>query len=145
MNLKFNRSTLDYLATYFQSLCANLTAESITSTDNTDNPLTTAADITNATDSDVTTDAETAFDAIIFITVVLSFYSVGVVVMLVMYMREEKKDYEEEKVVQGYFKMMTQKPQQHVIITAVINPAHLLSRVATVRPTTSAHVNAIQV
>ena len=139
MTLQFNRSTLEYLASYFQSLCANQSSPT------TDFNAVASADVTsvgddvsaaNTTRDDAAADAEAAFNAFLFIAVVLSFYSAGVVVMLVMYMREEKKDYEEDKLVHGYFKMMTQKKTQHVIITAVIKPASLITHIndiATVR------------
>ena len=142
MALQFNRSTLDYLASYFRALCVNQSSPTTDFNAVARTDVTSVADdvsTANTTRDDAAADADAAFNAFIFIAVVLSFYSAGVVVMLVMYMREEKKDYEEDKLVHGYFKMMTQKNTQHVIITAVIKPASLISHINDITTVRASH------
>lgn len=46
----------------------------------------------------------TQYDALMYIIVVLAFYSFGMVLMIIKYLKVERRDLEEEKVLEDYFK-----------------------------------------
>ena len=86
----------------------------------------TGFNVTSPTDDD-TADG---LAALMYLVAVLGFYSIGVVIMLVMYARQETRDYEEEQVLDEYMRMMTQKQESTVIVTAVWHPLSLLAGIS---------------
>ena len=91
----------DLLRQYLGIICRNITGSVNCTVTTEETPI-------DHTESNDATDTSSGFDAFVFICVVLSMYSVGIVVMLVTYVREEERDYEEEKIVREYFKMIVQ-------------------------------------
>ncbi|KAK2152074.1 hypothetical protein LSH36_340g02031 [Paralvinella palmiformis] len=51
-------------------------------------------------------------DALLYIIVVLGFYSLGVICLMVKYLKEEKKDIEEEIVLENFLKNKPQTPHE---------------------------------
>jgi hypothetical protein len=48
---------------------------------------------------------DTDFGAVMYITAVLVFYSLGIVVMIIKYLRTERKEIEEEAALESFFKV----------------------------------------
>ena len=80
-----------------------------------------ASDITTTTPSSSSTEegegagagADTDFGAVMYITAVLVFYSLGIVVMIVKYLKTERKEMEEEMALDSFFKGIPSKKIEH--------------------------------
>ena len=57
--------------------------------------------------------ADTDFGAVMYITAVLVFYSLGIVVMIVKYLKTERKEMEEEAALENFFKGIPSKRIEH--------------------------------
>ncbi|XP_070196482.1 uncharacterized protein [Littorina saxatilis] len=70
--------------------------------------------------------------AVMYIIVVLVFYSTGVMVMIVRYLRTEKKELEEEVTLENFFKSMPDKraEQEHRVNTVAIRAFHTLTSIS---------------
>ena len=150
-DLNLNQSTYDAIVDYINrwytsksDLDVNLTRDDVTDLSITHDDVTarvnaTGDDTTELMRNDVTglnitspTDDDTAdgLAALMYLVAVLGFYSIGIVIMLVMYARQETRDYEEEQVLDEYMRMMTQKQESTVIVTAVWHPLSLLAGIS---------------
>ncbi|KAL8616000.1 hypothetical protein ACOMHN_014962 [Nucella lapillus] len=58
-------------------------------------------------------EGDTDFGAVMYISAVLIFYSLGIVVMIVKYLRTERKDIEEELMVENFVKGIPSKKMEH--------------------------------
>ncbi|XP_076441168.1 uncharacterized protein LOC143280416 [Babylonia areolata] len=56
---------------------------------------------------------DTDFGAVMYITAVLVFYSLGIVVMIVKYLKTERKELEEEMALESFFKGIPSKKMEH--------------------------------
>ncbi|KAH9491723.1 hypothetical protein Btru_030014 [Bulinus truncatus] len=77
-------------------------------------------------------DAESDFGALVYIVVVLVFYSAGVMVMIVRYLKTEKKELEEEAALENFFKYMPDKKQEqeHRVNRVAIHAFHTLTSIS---------------
>ncbi|XP_059146833.1 uncharacterized protein LOC131934741 [Physella acuta] len=78
------------------------------------------------------TDAESDFGALVYIVVVLVFYSTGVMVMIVRYLKTEKKELEEEAALENFFKYMPDRKQEqeHRVNRVAIHAFHTLTSIS---------------
>ncbi|XP_055886525.1 uncharacterized protein LOC129926448 [Biomphalaria glabrata] len=77
-------------------------------------------------------DEESDFGALVYIVVVLVFYSAGVMVMIVRYLKTEKKELEEEAALENFFKCMPDKKQEqeHRVNRVAIHAFHTLTSIS---------------
>uniref|UniRef100_A0A0B6YVG5 Uncharacterized protein n=1 Tax=Arion vulgaris TaxID=1028688 RepID=A0A0B6YVG5_9EUPU len=77
-------------------------------------------------------DGESDFGALVYIVVVLVFYSAGVIVMIVRYLKTEKKELEEEVALENFFKYMPDKKQEqeHRVNRIAIHAFHTLTSIS---------------
>ncbi|KAL8570651.1 hypothetical protein ACOMHN_039086 [Nucella lapillus] len=70
--------------------------------------------------------------AVMYIIVVLVFYSTGVMVMIVRYLRTEKKELEEEVTLENFFKSMPDKraEKEHRVNRMAIRAFHTLTSIS---------------
>ncbi|GFO19381.1 hypothetical protein PoB_004588600 [Plakobranchus ocellatus] len=74
-------------------------------------------------------DADSDIGALVYIVVVLVFYSAGVMIMIVRYLKTEKKELEEEATLENFFKYMPDKrqEQEHRVNQVAIHAFHTLT------------------
>ncbi|GFR66136.1 hypothetical protein ElyMa_005550400 [Elysia marginata] len=77
-------------------------------------------------------DADSDFGALVYIVVVLFFYSIGVMIMIVRYLKTEKKELEEEATLENFFKYMPDKKQEqeHRVNRVAIHAFHTLTSIS---------------
>ena len=70
--------------------------------------------------------------AVMYIIVVLVFYSTGVMVMIIRYLRTEKKELEEEVTLENFFKSMPDKraEKEHRVNRMAIHAFHTLTSIS---------------
>ncbi|RUS80809.1 hypothetical protein EGW08_011430 [Elysia chlorotica] len=76
--------------------------------------------------------ADSDFGALVYIVVVLFFYSIGVMIMIVRYLKTEKKELEEEATLENFFKYMPDKKQEqeHRVNRVAIHAFHTLTSIS---------------
>ncbi|CAG5119837.1 unnamed protein product [Candidula unifasciata] len=77
-------------------------------------------------------EGESDFGALVYIVVVLVFYSAGVIIMIVRYLKTEKKELEEEVTLENFFKYMPDKRQEkeHRVNRIAIHAFHTLTSIS---------------
>ena len=55
-------------------------------------------------------------DALLYIIVVLTFYSLGVVIMMIKYLKRERRELEEERMLEDFLK---HRPNESVVVPAI--------------------------
>lgn len=94
-------------------------------------------DITGGQDYQTTSgpeEEETESGAVLYIVVVLVFYSLGIVVMIIKYSKTEQKEMEEEQALEHFFKGMPcgKTAREHHVNTVAIKAFHTLTNSAIV-------------
>ncbi|CAG5126383.1 unnamed protein product [Candidula unifasciata] len=77
-------------------------------------------------------DDQSDFGALVYIVVVLVFYSAGVMVMIVRYLKTEKKELEEEATLENFFKYMPdrRRAQEDIVNRVAIHAFHTLTSIS---------------
>lgn len=75
---------------------------------------------------------DTDFGAVMYITTVLVFYSAGIVVMIIKYLKTEKREMEEEAALDNFFKHMPdhQRQKENHVNKVAIQAFHTLTTAA---------------